>query len=208
MLDKSSAVVRNVPFASTSKDFRAALLQRSASSRRRPEQFVTGMGARSRLVDSGACPDWCKIQVTWFDHLAGQNVAGRWSYLTLDGLDRFNKGALMTGSEPSQLRRVRGAQCSCMCVIALILNELITNATKYAYEGRDGRIFVRFAFLADDVIELGVRDEGVGLPPGFQLRAARSLGMRIVLAFVQQLNAKLTFDRLDPGTEFVLLVPR
>jgi hypothetical protein len=29
--------------------------------------------------------------------------------------------------------------------------------------------------------------------------------MRIVLAFVQQLNAKLTFDRLDPGTEFVLL---
>jgi hypothetical protein len=116
ILDKSSAVVRNVPFASTSKDFRAALLQRSASSRRRPEQFVTGMGSRSWLVDSGACPDWCKIQVTWFDHLAGQNVARRWSYLTLDGLDRFNKGALMTGGEPSQLKRVRGAQCSCMCV--------------------------------------------------------------------------------------------
>jgi two-component sensor histidine kinase len=92
--------------------------------------------------------------------------------------------------------------------IALIVNELITNATKYAYEGRDGRIFVRLALPADDVIEIGVRDEGVGLPPGFQLRAARSLGMRIVLAFVQQLNAKLTFDRLDPGTEFVLLVPR
>jgi two-component sensor histidine kinase len=83
--------------------------------------------------------------------------------------------------------------------IALIVNELITNATKCAYEGRDGRIFVRFALPADDVIELGVRDEGVGLPPGFQLHAARSLGMRIVLAFVQQLNAKLTFDRLDPG---------
>jgi two-component sensor histidine kinase len=92
--------------------------------------------------------------------------------------------------------------------IALIINELITNATKYAYEGRDGRIFVRFALPADDVIELGVRDEGAALPSGFQLHAARSLGMRIVLVFVQQLNAKLTFDRLDPGTEFVLLVPR
>jgi hypothetical protein len=65
-----AAVARNVPFASTSKDFRAALLQRSASSRRRPEQSVTGMGSRSRLVDRGACPDWSKIQVSWFDHLA------------------------------------------------------------------------------------------------------------------------------------------
>jgi hypothetical protein len=32
--------------------------------------------------------------------------------------------------------------------------------------------------------------------------------MLIVQAFVQQLNAKLTFHRLDPGTEFVLSVPR
>ena len=92
--------------------------------------------------------------------------------------------------------------------IALIINELITNATKYAYEGEWAGIFVRLALPADDVIVLGVRDEGVGLSPEFELRAARSLGMRIVQAFVQQLNAKLTFHRLDPGTEFVLSVPR
>jgi two-component sensor histidine kinase len=92
--------------------------------------------------------------------------------------------------------------------IALIINELITNATKYAYEGKDGRIFVRLALPADDVIVLGVRDEGVGLPLGFELGTARSLGMRIVQAFVQQLNAEFTFQRLDPGTEFVLSVRR
>jgi two-component sensor histidine kinase len=88
--------------------------------------------------------------------------------------------------------------------IALIINELITNATKYAYEGREGRIFVRLALPADDVIEIGVRDEGVGLPVGFELRAATSLGMRIVQAFVRQLNGGLAVHRLDPGTEFVL----
>jgi two-component sensor histidine kinase len=87
--------------------------------------------------------------------------------------------------------------------IALILNELIINATKYAYAGGDGRIFVRLSLATHDVIELGVRDEGVGLPAGFELRTATSLGMRIVHAFVQQLNATLTFRRLDPGTEFV-----
>jgi two-component sensor histidine kinase len=92
--------------------------------------------------------------------------------------------------------------------IALITNELITNATKYAYEGKRGRIFVRLSLPADDVIELAVRDEGVGLPPGFELRAATSLGMRIMQAFVGQLNAKLGFRRLNPGTEFVLSVPR
>jgi two-component sensor histidine kinase len=91
--------------------------------------------------------------------------------------------------------------------IALIINELITNAAKYAYAGRDGRIFVRLSFATEDAIELGVRDEGVGLPPGFELRTATSLGMRIVQAFVKQLNATLTFRRLDPGTEFVLSVP-
>jgi hypothetical protein len=54
MLDNSSATVRNVPFASTSKDFRAALLQRSASSRRRSEQSVTGMGSCSWFVEERA----------------------------------------------------------------------------------------------------------------------------------------------------------
>jgi two-component sensor histidine kinase len=92
--------------------------------------------------------------------------------------------------------------------IALILSELITNATKYAYEGREGRLFVRLALSADDVIELSVRDEGAGLPPGFVLRSATSLGMRIVQAFVRQLNAGLAVHRLDPGTEFVLSVRR
>jgi len=54
--------------------------------------------------------------------------------------------------------------------IPIALIELITNATKYAYEGRRGQIFVRLSLPADDVIELAVRDEGVGLPRGFELR--------------------------------------
>jgi two-component sensor histidine kinase len=56
--------------------------------------------------------------------------------------------------------------------------------------------------------ELDVRDEGVGLPAGFELRTATSLGMRIVQAFVRQLNAELAVHRLKPETEFVLSVRR
>jgi two-component sensor histidine kinase len=45
--------------------------------------------------------------------------------------------------------------------IALIVNELITNAAKYAYQDdQRGGIWVRIARSADDTIELSVHDEG------------------------------------------------
>jgi two-component sensor histidine kinase len=49
--------------------------------------------------------------------------------------------------------------------IALMLNELITNAAKYAYQDRQsGTIWVRVERGSDDTIELSVRDEGRGFP--------------------------------------------
>jgi two-component sensor histidine kinase len=93
--------------------------------------------------------------------------------------------------------------------IALIANELITNAAKYAYQDQpSGKIWVRLAQGDGDRIDLSIRDEGAGLPADFQLRAATGLGMRIIRAFSQQLNAEIAVRRLDPGTEFVLSVPR
>jgi two-component sensor histidine kinase len=90
--------------------------------------------------------------------------------------------------------------------IALITNELITNAAKYAYQGRTGLITVRLARGPQATVELFVRDEGVGLPPGFDLDAS-GLGLRIVQAFKRQLNAEIAVRRLERGTEFVLSIP-
>jgi two-component sensor histidine kinase len=93
--------------------------------------------------------------------------------------------------------------------IALMVNELITNAAKYAYQDDQiGNIWVRVAGGADDKIELSVRDEGRGLPPDFELRSAPGLGMRILDALSRQLNATIEVRRLDPGTEFVMTAPR
>ncbi len=93
--------------------------------------------------------------------------------------------------------------------MALIANELITNAIKYAYQGQpDGNIRVRLTRGDQDMIELSVRDEGAGLPAEFDPRLAAGLGMRILRAFTQQLNAEIAVRRLDPGTEFVVSVPR
>ncbi len=93
--------------------------------------------------------------------------------------------------------------------VALMANELITNAAKYAYPvDQGGNIWVRVARAADDTIELSVRDEGQGLPADFEPHSAPGLGMRIVRALSKQLNAAIQVRRLNPGTEFVATVPR
>ena len=92
---------------------------------------------------------------------------------------------------------------------ALIVVELITNAAKYAYDGRtNGKVSVRVARTEADRVLLEVRDEGSGLPRDFDLRKAKSLGMRIIAAFSQQLGGEVTIKQLSPGTKFVVTIPR
>lgn len=90
--------------------------------------------------------------------------------------------------------------------IALLLNELVTNAAKYAYPQREScQVWVTVE-LTEDQIVLTVRDRGRGLPEDFDPKTSRGLGMRIVNGFVQQLGAELRIDRHDPGTAFVVTV--
>ena len=92
---------------------------------------------------------------------------------------------------------------------ALIVNELITNAVKYAYQGQSGgKIWVTVARAGDDNFSLSVRDEGAGLPEGFDPDQAKGLGMRIINSFSKQLSASLTFRVHNPGTEFILTIPK
>jgi two-component sensor histidine kinase len=94
-------------------------------------------------------------------------------------------------------------------LIALMTNELITNAVKYAYQdNQSGTIWVRVARSAPDTIGVSVRDEGQGLPKDFDLRSAPGLGMRILGALSQQLNATIEMRHLTPGTELIVTAPR
>ncbi len=92
--------------------------------------------------------------------------------------------------------------------VALIVVELITNCAKYGYpNGTSGKIQVGIARNGEKHVLISVRDEGKGLPPEFDPKKSRGLGMRIVNAFASQLNTKLQFTRLLPGSEFTLLFP-
>ena len=93
--------------------------------------------------------------------------------------------------------------------MALIVNELIANAAKYASPGRPGgEIAVKVAAGDQDDLVISVRDEGDGLPADFDLAKPKGLGMRIIAAFVKQLSGTLAIRAHDPGAEFVVTIPR
>ncbi len=86
----------------------------------------------------------------------------------------------------------------------LIVNELVMNALKHAFPGgRGGTIKLGLRVDSDGRVELTVGDDGVGLPPGFNVQAGDSMGMQIVTMLTQQLDGRLEIDR-SPGTQFRL----
>lgn len=91
--------------------------------------------------------------------------------------------------------------------VALLVNELVSNAIKHAYPGARCRIWVTLSRGADATYLITVRDEGIGLPADFDLKTGRRLGMRLVNAFTKQLHGDLQIVRRNPGTEFVLTIP-
>jgi two-component sensor histidine kinase len=95
--------------------------------------------------------------------------------------------------------------------IGLLVNELVTNAIKYAYpeatSPAGGEIRVRTTVQGGHLL-LDVADDGVGLPEDFDVaRATRSLGMRVIVNLGRQLGATLATPRHGPGAHFHLAVP-
>jgi two-component sensor histidine kinase len=93
-------------------------------------------------------------------------------------------------------------------LVALIINELISNAGKYAYpDCADGSIWVRLVRMEKNSVLVSVRDEGVGLPADFNPTTSKRLGTRLINALSKQLDAELTRPFSAIGTNFTLLVP-
>jgi two-component sensor histidine kinase len=89
----------------------------------------------------------------------------------------------------------------------LILNELVTNALKYAYVGnRTGEICVHLERMPENRVLLRISDEGVGLPSTFNLEEAKSLGLQIVHLLSMQLDGTLRIIS-PPGTVVELEFP-
>ncbi len=93
-------------------------------------------------------------------------------------------------------------------LVGLVINELVSNAGKHAYPNcSEGPIWVRVIKSSNNMIFISVRDDGVGLPAGFDPTTSKRLGNRLVNALAKQLGADLTSPISPIGTNFTLLVP-
>ena len=87
---------------------------------------------------------------------------------------------------------------------ALILNELVTNALKYAFPGgRPGDIWILLHREPDGTTQLAVGDNGVGLPANWNRDQPTSLGLQLVTSLVRQLHGTLDL-RQNNGTEYAV----
>ncbi len=90
--------------------------------------------------------------------------------------------------------------------LGMVVNELVTNAVKYAYPPPDkGLILVRLLGEGDG-FRLSVRDFGRGLPDPVESPLGGGLGMKLVRSLVAQVSGELSVTG-PPGTSFEMRVP-
>jgi len=87
----------------------------------------------------------------------------------------------------------------------LILNELLSNAFKYAFpEGKGGTLNISLAGNGQNSYTLSVKDNGVGLPKGIDIWSSKSLGFQIVRSMAAKLEGTLEATS-NGGSEFKIM---
>jgi PAS domain S-box-containing protein len=87
----------------------------------------------------------------------------------------------------------------------LIVNELISNALKHGLKGqKTGQIKVIFSKNSQGNLVLSVANSGNHLPPNFDLATSQTMGLRLVLSLVNQLEGVLEVEQNDYTTFRIL----
>ncbi|GAB4254462.1 MAG: PAS domain S-box protein [Vicingaceae bacterium] len=82
----------------------------------------------------------------------------------------------------------------------LIVNELVTNALKYAFKNKKKGLLKVSLKQKENTVLLTVEDNGVGFPEHIDFRETESLGLQLVMSLVEQLNAEITLKNKKGAT--------
>ena len=79
--------------------------------------------------------------------------------------------------------------------LGLILNEAITNSFKYAFPGeQQGVINISLKNTSENNFLLIIKDNGIGLPAGFNATRSNSMGMNLMRGLSQEIGAQFTLS--------------
>ncbi len=87
----------------------------------------------------------------------------------------------------------------------LIINELISNAIKYAFNDvYKENIIAIVMHSEEEYLKLVISDNGIGLPENLDFRNTESLGLQLVVTLVDQLNGDIQIDN-SIGTKYTII---
>ena len=90
----------------------------------------------------------------------------------------------------------------------LIINELVSNAIKYAFPEGSGTVLIQLQRAPKHSYELIIQDDGIGIPEDLEIVQLDSLGLQLVEGLVEeQLDGVLDLDRDSPGTRWIIHFP-
>jgi PAS domain S-box-containing protein len=126
------------------------------------------------------------------------------SYLLSSELDVRKRVTCTVDSEDVEISIEKAVPCS------LIITELITNSIKYAFpDATKGEISIIFRYHADSGEYLvDYRDNGKGLPEGFDLSAATGFGSSLITGLTRQLSGNLEIHNDGPGIHVIITFPQ
>jgi PAS domain S-box-containing protein len=87
--------------------------------------------------------------------------------------------------------------------LGLIVNELLTNIMKYAFDGRDRGSIAISARLDRNRVSLIIEDDGNGMPEGINFKKSSGFGLMLVGMLTEQLGGTIGIER-NEGTKIVL----
>jgi PAS domain S-box-containing protein len=91
--------------------------------------------------------------------------------------------------------------------LGLLLTELVSNSLKHAFPGqRGGRVEITLKREGEWTV-LTVADNGIGLPPEFNLQATQSLGLKLAVNLARQLGGELQASS-SGGARFSVRLPK
>ncbi len=89
--------------------------------------------------------------------------------------------------------------------LGMIFNEIMTNALKHAFPGeRKGEIRVILQRFRPGRASLEIKDNGIGLPPGFSLENSETLGLQIIKTLSHQIRADVIIE-VEHGTSYKII---
>jgi PAS domain S-box-containing protein len=87
--------------------------------------------------------------------------------------------------------------------LGIVVNEIVTNSLKYAFEGRDTGVIQVEACKAGNRVCITLGDDGVGLPSSINFENSSGLGLVLIKALVEQMDATVRMETTE-GTKFIV----